>query len=141
MREGSIDLRQRLLVGFWFVTLVGMMAGLSDDLRLLSSLHHWHLQMKRESQRLDREIAVLQNKLRYLYTPEGVQSVRRTQFLTDRGRLLVFEDGLPPIGVVELLPGGFEEWNASGKVNLRERNRWLVRVSRYWQRLKAERYR
>jgi hypothetical protein len=56
-------------------------------------------------------------------------------------RLLVFEEGLPPISILELLSGGFEEWSASEKPIQQERNKWLVRISRHWQRLRSERYR
>ncbi|MCS3920405.1 hypothetical protein Q2T83_09815 [Fervidibacter sacchari] len=142
MKQRSLNLWQRFLLGLWFATLVGMTARVGEDFRLYVALRQQRLQLQSELQRLDREVTILQNKLRFLHTPEGVRLVQRAQLLgTEKERLLVFEEGLPPISILELLSGGFEEWNAGGKVNQQERNRWLVRISRHWQRLRSERYR
>jgi hypothetical protein len=142
MRERSLNLWQRFLLGLWFATLVGMTARVGEDFRLYASLRQQRLQLQSELQRLDREVSILQNKLRFLHTPEGARLVQRAQFYgTEKERLLVFEEGLPPISILELLSGGFEEWSASEKPNHQERNRWLVRISRHWQRLRSERYR
>lgn len=142
MRRQLPNLWQRFLVGIWFAVVVGMAARLGDDFRVYSSLRQQCRELQSELQMLDRQIAVLQNKLRYLYTPDGIRLVQRTQFYkADGEKLFVFEDGLPPIGIMDLLAGGFEEWNAHERTGKPERNRWLVRLSRHWQRLRSERYR
>jgi len=137
-----LNLWQRLLLGLWFAVLVGMTARVGEDFRLYTALRQQSLQLHSELQRLDREVAILQKKLRFLHTPEGVQLVQRARLWgTEKERLLVFEEGLPPISILELLSGGFEEWSASENHNQQERNKWLVRISRHWQRLRSERYR
>jgi hypothetical protein len=142
MRRRSLSIWQRFLLGLWFATLVGMTARVGEDFRLYAALRQQSHQLHSELQRLDREVAILQNKLRFLHTPEGVRLVQRAQLWgAGEERLLVFEEGLPPISILELLSGGFEEWSASEKPNHQERNRWLVRISRHWQRLRSERYR
>lgn len=142
MRRRLPNLWQRFLVGIWFASVVGMTARLGDDLRLYSELRQQRHQLQQELQALDHQLAILQNKLRYLYTPDGVRLVRRMQFhRASEEKLFVFEDGLPPIGITELLAGGFEEWNSDARTKEPERNRWLVRLSRHWQRLRGERSR
>jgi hypothetical protein len=142
MRRRSLSIWQRFLIGLWFATLVGMTARVGEDFRLYAALRQQSHQLRSELQRLDREVAILQNKLRFLHTPEGVRLVQRAQLWgAGEERLLVFEEGLPPISILELLSGGFEEWSASEKPIQQERNKWLVRISRHWQRLRSERYR
>ncbi|MEZ8220424.1 hypothetical protein GG496_000591 [Candidatus Fervidibacteria bacterium JGI MDM2 JNZ-1-D12] len=142
MRRQLPNLWQRLLVGIWFAVIVGMTARLGDDFRLYSELRQQRRQLQSELQTLDHQLAILKNKLRYLYTPDGVRMVQRMQFQRTGGeKLFVFEDGLPPMGIMELLAGGFEEWDSDGRTGKTERNRWLVRLSRHWQRLRSERYR
>lgn len=133
---------QRLLVGLWFAMLTGMTARLGDEIRLYSALRLQRSELQSELQRLNHQVTVLQNKLRFLYTPEGIGLVQRTQLSgTGKERLLVFEDGLPPISILDLLPGGFEEWNKDGESKVSKRNRWLVSISRHWQKLRSQRYR
>lgn len=118
------------------------MARLGDDFRLYLDLRQRNGQLQSELQMLDHQISLLQNKLRYLYTSDGIRLVRRTQFYKASGeKLFVFEDELPPISVMDLLAGGFEEWNVDGRTGKPEQNRWLVLLSRHWQRLQSERYR
>ncbi len=139
VKRGSSNLLQRLLVWFWFTITVGMMARLGDDFRLYLDLRQRNGQLQSELQMLDHQISLLQNKLRYLYTSDGIRLVRRTQFYKSSGeKLFVFEDGLPPISVMDLLAGGFEEWGVNKRAGKPERNRWLVRLSRHWQRLRSE---
>lgn len=140
MKRESSNLWQRLLVWIWFAFTVGMMARLGEDFRLYLDLRQQNRQLQSELQMLDHQISLLQNKLRYLYTSDGIRLVRRTQFYKTTGeKLFVFEDELPPISVMELLAGGFEEWGMSKRTGKSERNRWLVRLSRHWQRLRSER--
>lgn len=142
MRRQLPDLWQRFLVGIWFAVIVGMTARLGDDFRVYSGLRQQTRELQSELQVLDRQLAILQNKLRYLYTPDGIRLVQRTQFQKSEGeKLFVLEDGLPPIGIMDLLAGGFEEWNKGERRGKTERNMWLVRLSRHWQRLRSERYR
>ncbi|MCX7643165.1 MAG: hypothetical protein N2116_05095 [Armatimonadetes bacterium] len=141
MRRLEPDLKQRLLVGLWFAIVVGMTARLGDDFRLYSRLRQQRCELQLELQNLDHQLAVLQNKLRYLHTPDGIRLVRRIQFHKASGeKLFVLEDGLPPISIMDLLAGGFEEWNTDERAGKPERNKWLFRISRHWQRLRGERY-
>lgn len=142
MRRQLLPLWQRLLVGIWFAFIVGMTARLGDDFRLYSHLRQQHFQLQLELQTLNHQLAILQNKLRYLYTPDGVRLVQRMQYQGTSGeKLFVLEDELPPISIMDLLAGGFEEWNTGERTGKTERNRWLVLISRHWQRLRSERYR
>ncbi|MGQ9463919.1 MAG: hypothetical protein ACUVTP_12295 [Candidatus Fervidibacter sp.] len=135
-------LLQRLFAWFWFAVLTGTMARLGDEIRLYSTLRCQRRELQSELQRLDQQITVLQNKLRFLYTPEGVGLVQRTQLSgTGKEKLLVFEDGLPPISILDLLPGGLEEWNKDRESKVSKRNRWLVSIPRHRQRLRNQRYR
>ncbi len=139
MKRGSSNLRQKLAAWFLFTITVGMMARLGDDFRLYLDLRQRNHQLQLELQMLDHQISLLQNKLRYLYTPDGIRLVRRTQFYKASGeKLFVFEDEMPPISVMDLLAGGFEEWGVNERAGKPERNRWLARLSRHWQRLRSE---
>ncbi|MCX7643656.1 MAG: hypothetical protein N2116_07625, partial [Armatimonadetes bacterium] len=112
MRRQLSNLWFRLLVGIWFAIIVGITARLGDDFRLYSYLRQRRCELQSEIQMLDRQLAVLQNKLRYLYTPDGVRLVQRTRFhKTDGEKLFVLEDELLPISIMDLLAGGFEEWS------------------------------
>ncbi len=142
MRRQMTNFWHRFAVGVWFAIVVGMTARLGDDFRVYSELRQRCRELQAELQALDRQLAILQNKLHYLYTPDGVRLVQRMQFNGTNGeKLFVFEDGLPPMGIMELLAGGFEEWVLDGRTGKTKRNRWLVRLSRHWERLRSERYR
>ncbi|MDW8030070.1 MAG: hypothetical protein RMK94_16960 [Armatimonadota bacterium] len=132
---------QRVLVGLWFSVVVGLTARLSEDVRLYAVLRQERLQLQLELQRLKHQTIVLQNKLRYLYTPEGERLVYKSQLVGVNGeKIFVLEGDFLPIGIMDLLPGGFEEWDEK-KVQTPKANRWLTRLSRNWQRLRSERYR
>lgn len=136
-----MSLLQRVLVGLWFAVIVGITARLGEDICLYATLRQNRLQLQRELQMLNHQATVLQNKLRYLYTPDGIRWVQRSQLMgVGNEKIFVLEDGLLPISMTELLPGGFEEWEEK-KVQQPRKNRWLVRLSRHWQRLRSERYR
>ncbi|MCS7265404.1 MAG: hypothetical protein NZ805_11285 [Armatimonadetes bacterium] len=142
MEGRPVKMWQRVLLGLWFAVVVGITARLGEDFRSYVALRNESLQLQAELESLDHKINVLQNKLRYLYTPEGVRLVQRLQLVgtSEEEKILVFEEDLFPISLIELLPGGFEEWDEKKFLN-RKPNRWLARLSRHWQRLRSERYR
>ncbi len=132
--------RHGLLLGLWFAAVVGLVAGLGDSIRLYAALRSQRQQLQAEVQRLQRELTVLQNKLAFLNTPEGIRLVQRAQCVNGDGeKLLVVERGLPLVSLMDLIPGGIEEWHDSGQRRASLRNRWLVRLSRHWQRLRGDR--
>ncbi len=129
-----------LAVWLWFAVVIGMTVRIGDAVRVWSLYRTQRLQLQKELRRLQKEITVLENKLRFLYTPEGVRFVQRAQYVgTDNERLFVIENGLPPISIIDLLPGGLEEWHDDGQRPASWRNRWLTRLSRHWQHLRGAR--
>lgn len=141
MKQKLSNLWQRFLLGLWFAMIVGMTARLGEDIRLYTSLRQQRVQIQSELQRLKYQVTVLQNKLRYLYTMEGVQLVQRANLSpVGNEKIFVLEGSLPPIGIMDLLPGGFEEWDEN-QVQRTKTNRWLANLSRHWQHLRSERYR
>ncbi len=141
MERQPKKLWQKALVGLWFAVVVGMMARLGEDFRLLAALRQEKQQLQEENRRLNHRLIVLQNKLRFLSTPEGVRMVKKMQLMVGNGeKIFVLEEGFFMIGVMDLLPGGFEEWQEK-KFQHPKTNRWLVRLFRFQQRLRSEGYR
>ncbi len=129
-----------LAVWLWFAVVIGMTVRIGDAVRVWSVYRTQRLQLQKELRCLQKEITVLENKLRFLYTPEGVRFVQRAQYVgADNERLFVIENGLPPISIIDLLPGGLEEWHDDGQRPASWRNRWLTRLSRHWQHLRGTR--
>ncbi len=131
-----------LLVWVWFVSLVGLTARLGDNVRLYATLRQQRQQGEVALQRVKRQVVILQNKLRYLHTPEGVGLVQRAQFWgTDKEQLLVLDGMLFPFSIIELLPGGFEEWQNADRHAQSLCEGWRKRLSRHWHRRHGDRWR
>lgn len=129
--------------GLWFALSVGLMARLGDEMRAYAVLRQQRLDVTAEVERLQRKVQLLQNKLHYLQMPDGIRLAQRLHGVASKGeKVLIFiDDKLPPIDIVEFLPGGLEEWHAERHQPLQDRNRWLKRLSRHWQSLQGRRWR
>ncbi len=111
MEQQRKDGRGWLVRVAWFALMMGLTARLGDEVRLYCQLRERRLQAEREVVTLRRQVRLLQNKLDYLRTPEGMQFARRLQGIAkDNERLFVLDGAMPFSDIVDLLPGGLEEW-------------------------------
>jgi hypothetical protein len=111
MRRQDGDGRMWLTKVVWFALVMGLTARLGDEVRLYCQLRERRLQAEREVATLRRQVRLLENKLRYLHTPDGIRFAHRLQGIAQGGERLFVLDGVTPFtDIVELLPGGLEEW-------------------------------
>ncbi|GBC97520.1 hypothetical protein HRbin17_00007 [bacterium HR17] len=113
MSQRQADWREWLGRCVWFALVLGLTARLGDEVRVYAALRAQRHHMAQTVAVLRHRVRLLENKLRYLHTPDGVQFVRRLQGVAPANeRLFIFPDGLPlPADIVDLLPGGLEEWH------------------------------
>lgn len=122
-----------------FALLMGLTARLSDEVRSYAAIRQQRLTMDEEVRKLERQVNLLKNKLRYLKTPDGVRFAKRLQNISSsRERLLpVVDDDNLVIDVVQLLPGGLEEWEEDGHRS-QQQNELLNHLFRRWLRLQGQ---
>lgn len=113
MAMGRKDGRRWLTKVVWFALVLGLTARLGDEVRLYCQLRERRLQAEREVAALRWQVRLLKNKLRYLHTPEGIRFARRLQGIAEGDEHLFILDGVMPFAdIVDLLPGGLEEWRS-----------------------------